>query len=209
MAGTKIFCYLETLEILAQIILSRSMEWLDRGFYFIRYWIYWSLMHTAQNYKQLQRHRSSPRFTNHHNSPKVFSSLLSSPVFQWQRLIRMEILQLYALNSSLNGDSLQTAVFPHILTYRTNSVTLFTFLINPLRGPSTKHRFQQYLYFCILIRDGWNMFNEPLPRNEYCFNAASLTAAVSLPPKFLLWANMPKYVYVTKIHNLLAYVACK
>jgi hypothetical protein len=31
-------------------------------------WIYWPLIYTTRNYKQLQRHRYSPQFTNHHST---------------------------------------------------------------------------------------------------------------------------------------------
>jgi hypothetical protein len=40
------------------------------------------------------------------------------------------------------------------------------FLITPRQGPSRKHRFQQYLCYCMRIHCCGNVFTEPLPRND-------------------------------------------
>jgi hypothetical protein len=78
---------------------------------------------------------------------KIFHPLVSSPAVHWQRLLTVEIL--HALKSSLNRGFHSTAAFPHRLHYRTDSVATIVFLITPLHGPSRKHRFQQYLCFCM------------------------------------------------------------
>jgi hypothetical protein len=79
-----------------------------------------------------------------------------------------------ALWSYLNGDYLPAASFPHRLPYTTDSVVPTVFIITPLHGPSRKHRFQQHLYCCMLIRRRGNVSTEPLPRNKCCFRAVRL-----------------------------------
>jgi hypothetical protein len=99
---------------------------------------------------------------------------VSSPAVPWQRLLTMEILQQHALKSALNGGSLPTVSFPHALPYRTDSVSPVVFLKTHLRGPSTKHRFQQYLHCCTRIICRGKVFTEQLPRNEWYFRVVRL-----------------------------------
>jgi hypothetical protein len=71
-------------------------------------WTYWPLTHTTRNYKELQRHRWSPQFTNHYSTRFALSSMLTSPAVPWQRLLTVEILQFQVLR-----------VYVHSLPYRT------------------------------------------------------------------------------------------
>jgi hypothetical protein len=61
---------------------------------------------------------------------------------------------------SNSGDSSASALKSSIRRqpYRTDSVAPIFFLITPLHGLSTKHRFQQYLYCCMRIRCRGNVF---------------------------------------------------
>jgi hypothetical protein len=66
------------------------------------------------------------------------------------------------------------------LPYRTHSVAPVVFLTTNLQGLSRKHRFQQYLYCCMLIRCCENVFTEPMPRNECFFQSRWLATAIYL-----------------------------
>jgi hypothetical protein len=59
---------------------------------------------------------------------KLFQPAVSSPAVAWQRLLTVEILQLYALESSL-----------HRLPYRTDLVAPIVFLITPRHGVSNSN----------------------------------------------------------------------
>jgi hypothetical protein len=57
----------------------------------------------------------------------------------------------------------------HRLSYRTDLVAPIVFLITPWHGPSTKRRFQHYLYCCMRIRCRGNVFTEPFPSSGCLF----------------------------------------
>jgi hypothetical protein len=80
-----------------------------------------------------------PRSPQHPLS--LFQPAVSSLAVPWQRLLTVEILQLYALKSSL-----------HRLPYTTHLIVPILFLITPRHGPSRKLRFQQFLYCFASIR---------------------------------------------------------
>jgi hypothetical protein len=84
----------------------------------------------------------------------IFQPAVSSLIVAWQRLLTM-VTPLLPYSSPL-----WTAA-PSQLP----SLASVVFLITPLHGPSRKHRFQQYLYCCILIRCLGTVFTKPLPRN--------------------------------------------
>jgi hypothetical protein len=83
--------------------------------------IYWPFIHTTRNYKQLQRDRWSPQFTNYNCISYAFSSLLSSSTVTWQQLLTLDILQLHALRFYLYSPCTEHShnwIFPLFITSR-------------------------------------------------------------------------------------------
>jgi hypothetical protein len=94
-----------------------------------------------------------------------------------------QVLSVHAMQgrSCLSYLSYATRQPSHLNGLKLDSVAQIVLIITPLHGPSRKHRLQQYLYCCMLIR---------------CletFQSRSLATAVSLAPQFLVLADMPWY----------------
>jgi hypothetical protein len=86
------------------------------------------LLITYTHDSEIQAVTTSPLISRIHKSPQyplsVFKHVLSSPAVPWQRLLKVEILQLHALNSSVNT-----------VPYRTDLVAPAVFKITPQHGP--------------------------------------------------------------------------
>jgi hypothetical protein len=126
----------------------------------------------TSNYRATRKLHKS-QITNH-KSPQhtlsLFQPLASSPALPSVLLLTVEILQLARLGPLWMAVPFQLSLFFR-LPCRTGSVAPLDFFIAPLQGPNIKHSFHQYLYYCMRIRCLWNVFTEPLPRNELCFRA--------------------------------------
>jgi hypothetical protein len=102
---------------------------------------------------------------NHHKTCLAFfQPAVSSPAVPWQRLLRVEILQLHALRSSLHRPSYRTHLNSQ-LTYHTE-ITPFPLLES---------------HCCIIkkpISSNRNVFTEPLPRNGRCLQSHCLATGI-------------------------------
>jgi hypothetical protein len=96
---------------------------------------------TTSNYSAITNIHTSQITTIH------AKSFLACCVFTSRYLVTalsVEILQLSALKSSLNGGSVPTITFLHGLPYRTDSVAPVVFLIAPRHAPRRRHRSFSY-----------------------------------------------------------------
>jgi hypothetical protein len=114
------------------------------------------LLTTYTHDSELQAITALPLLPTIYKSPqhqlRFFEPAVLSVAVPWQRFLTLEIIQLYAVISSLNCGSLPSDSFPHSLPYRSDSVAPNVFLTTPLQGTSRKHRFQQFPCCCMRIR---------------------------------------------------------
>jgi hypothetical protein len=134
------------------------------------------LLTTYKHDSELRAITAPPLFSTIHKSPQhplSFSQpAVPSPAVPWQRLLKVEILQLHALRFCLHSFPCRThwrpfhtnlLVFSSQVDFQltTKWVASIVFKISPLHGPH-KNSFQQELYCCVRIRCRGNVFSDPL-----------------------------------------------
>jgi hypothetical protein len=133
---------------------------------------------------EIQAVTALPLISTLYSSPQHLLSLLqpavSSPDVPWQRLLKVEILELPALRSFLRRLSFRTAcqLFPRLnwiamssqpslqsSTALSTTKPLLSSFMTVSHGLNRKHHSQQFLYCWLRIQCRRNLFAEPLPSN--------------------------------------------